>query len=320
MKRLCAIIAVGFLAGLASTTRAELTDGIRVVVHNAVITYQQVEEIAAPLVEEYRQKYRSDPQVFQKKLQEVLDDNTERLIEGELILHDFATSEMYAFPESIIDEQLKAYIKSNFGDDRVRFIKTLQAEGKTYEQYRKEYRDHLIIQEMRYMRNSKQGIISPHKIEVYYVDHQNDFKVESEVKLRMIVLNKSADDAGQTRKLAEEILGKIKDGGAFAEMAGVYSQGSQRSQGGDWGWVEKSVLRKELAESAFVLKPGETSGVIETAEACYLMLVEDTRPEHIRPLTEVRAKIEADLLNLEKNRLQKQWIERLRKKTFVRYF
>ena len=41
-------------------------------------------------------------------------------------------------------------------------------------------------------------------------------------------------------------------------MAGVYSQGAQRSQGGDWGWVERSVLRKELAETAFSLKVART--------------------------------------------------------------
>jgi parvulin-like peptidyl-prolyl isomerase len=71
---------------------------------------------------------------------------------------------------------------------------------------------------------------------------------------------------------------------------------------------------------AFTLKPGEKSGVIETPEACYLMLVEDKRPEHIKPLNEVRDDIEKTLLAQEGNRLQKQWIDRLKKKTFVRYF
>ena len=57
-------------------------------------------------------------------------------------------------------------------------------------------------------------------------------------------------------------------------MASVYSQGSQHNQGGDWGWVERSVFRKELADVAFTLKPGQVSDVIDTPQACYLMLVE----------------------------------------------
>jgi parvulin-like peptidyl-prolyl isomerase len=120
--------------------------------------------------------------------------------------------------------------------------------------------------------------------------------------------------------LAGEILSKIKEGAAFADMAAVYSQGSQRNQGGDWGWVEKSVLRKELAETAFSLKPGEISSVIETPEACYLMLVEEKRAAHVKALGDVRDEIEKTMLAQERARLQKQWIERLKKKTFVRYF
>lgn len=109
---------------------------------------------------------------------------------------------------------------------------------------------------------------------------KDDSKVNEEVKLRMIVLNKpDSGDAAPVRKLAEEIAGKIKEGAAFSEMARTYSQG--RNQGGDWGWIKPSVLRKELAEAAISLKSGESSGIIETPEAIYLMLVEDKRPAHI---------------------------------------
>jgi parvulin-like peptidyl-prolyl isomerase len=103
-------------------------------------------------------------------------------------------------------------------------------------------------------------------------------------------------------------------------MAKVYSQGSQRAEGGKWGLVERSVLRKELAEVAFTLKAGERSGVIETPQACYLMLVEEIIPNHVRPLAEVRDEIEKNLLVDERARLDKQYTDKLKKKTFVRYF
>ena len=103
-------------------------------------------------------------------------------------------------------------------------------------------------------------------------------------------------------------------------MASVYSQGSQRSQGGDWGWVERSVLRKELADTAFALKPGQVSDVIETPEACYLMLVEQTRPAHVKPLSDVRDEIEVTLRTQAQKHLEQQWIAQLKKKTFIRLF
>ena len=136
----------------------------------------------------------------------------------------------------------------------------------------------------------------------------------------MIVLNKTSGDDTNTASLAREILAKIKEGATFQEMASVYSQGSQRSQGGDWGWVERSVLRKELADTAFTLKPGQVSDVIETPEACYLMLVEQTRPAHVKLLSEVRDDVEATLRTQEQKQLEQQWIEKLKKKAFIRLF
>jgi hypothetical protein len=50
------------------------------------------------------------------------------------------------------------------------------------------------------------------------------------------------------------------------------------------------------------------------------MMVEDKRPAHLKPLGEVREQIEKDLILEERNRLEKQWIEKLKKKTYIGYF
>jgi hypothetical protein len=50
------------------------------------------------------------------------------------------------------------------------------------------------------------------------------------------------------------------------------------------------------------------------------MLVEQTRPAHAQPLGEVRDDIEKTLRTQEQARLEKQWIDGLKKKTFIRYF
>ena len=109
---------------------------------------------------------------------------------------------------------------------------------------------------------------------------------------------------------------------SFAEMASVYSEGSQRAEGGDRGWVErdKTDLKKELVEAAFALKAGERSGVIEFPEACFLLQADDVRQAHVRPLSEVRDEIEKVLKAQEGVRLEKKWIDRLKNKSFVRYF
>jgi parvulin-like peptidyl-prolyl isomerase len=319
MKSLCAILILIASIGAGFQTKAELVNGIEAVVHDSIITVEEVNDVTEPYAKTLRDQYADQPTVFEQKLSDAVKQNLEQLEERELILHEFETAG-YSLPESIIDQQFEDYIKGKY-IDRVTFIKTLQQQGETYEKARKDFRDHLIVEEMRYKNISKEIMISPHKIEAYYLDHKDDFKQEDTVKLRMIVLTNAPDgDTTQTRKLGEEILQKLKDGASFAEMATIYSQGSQSKRQGDWGWVDKSVLRKDLTDAAFTLKPGETSGVIETPNAFYILRVEDKHEAHVRGLSEVRDDIEKILLQKEHERLQQQWIDKLRKKTFVRQF
>lgn len=315
-SQLISVWAAALCLGLP--VRAELADGVKAIVNDTVITYAQVEEFTAPAEEVLRREYAAQPEVFQQKLAEALDNSLELLVERQLILHEFETK-YTKLPDSVVDELVQDRIREQFGD-RVTAMKSLQAQGMTYEQFRQDVRDQYIESELRRMNISRELVVSPYKVESYYLAHQDDFKVEDEIKLRMIVLNKTDDDDTNTPALAREILSQIREGASFQQMASVYSQGSQRKQGGDWDWVGHSVLRKELADVAFALKPGQVSDVIDTPGACYLMLVEQTRPAHVRPLSEVRDDIEKTLRTQEQANVQKQWIDSLKKKMFIRYF
>jgi peptidyl-prolyl cis-trans isomerase SurA len=314
--RFISILVLSLLA--AQPLRAELADGVKAVVNDAVITYSQVEEFTAPAADALRRQYADSPDLFQQKLNDALEDSLEQLVERQLILRSFDT-EGYQLPESVVDQLVQDRIRERFGD-RITFIKTIQAQGMTVEQFRKDVRDQYIVSALRQKNVSQEIVISPYKVETYYQTHKDDFKMEDEIKLRMIVLNKTSPDDTNTVQRANEILAEIKGGASFQEMASVYSEGSQKSQGGDWGWVERSVLRKDLADAAFSLKPGQVSGVIDTAQSVYLMLVEQTKPAHAKPLDEVRDEIEKTLRTQEQARLEKQWIDGLKKKTFIRYF
>jgi peptidyl-prolyl cis-trans isomerase SurA len=320
-KRVLIILSLvlGVSAFGATAPRGETLNGIAVIVNNAIITFKDVEDYITPVLEQINRVYGRQPQVFQQKLLEAQKEGVERLVERELILHDFRTAG-YSIPEAIIEDEIQRRIRERYGD-QLTLTKTLQAEGVTKETYRKHVRDEIIVEALRQKNVNSAILVSPHKIEAFYEQQKDKYKSEAQVKLRMMVLNKPAGDASDsTRKLAGEILLKLKEGTPFAELAGIYSEGSQRSDGGSWGWVERTVLRSELAEVAFSLKPGQLSGVIETPEACYLMLVEDARPAGPKPLADVREEIEKTLLAGERARLQQKYVERLKQKSFVRYF
>jgi peptidyl-prolyl cis-trans isomerase SurA len=357
----------------------ELVNGINAVVHDSVVTVAEVEVMTFPARDVLSRQYRSQPELFQQKLLDARNANLEQLLERQLILQDFNAT--FSQPErqaiiskeinKAVDQELDSEIHTRYGGNRMTLVKSLQAEGVTLERHRQTIRDRIIITWLRQKNISSELIISPHRVEVYYLAHREEFKVQPEVKLRMIVLKCSSDrDAAKTERLTEDILTKLKDGATFIEMATIHSEGSQRNQGGDLGWWELARLNKGLADTAAALQAGQHSAVLSRSSGddywvCqydkgvptagrhyvadttlkkevvteerkfadasavtnlpppaefYVMLVEDKRPERFKTLVEVRKQIEKDLDAQERTRLEKQWVDKLKKKTFVRVF
>lgn len=307
----------------AGFLQAALVNGINAIVNDTVITYDQVLRGIEPFDELLYRQYKGEPALLEQKRQELRTQRIEELVERQLILAEFKRAG-YNLPETFIDDAIREEIRKNFYGDRARLTKTLQSEGLTTESYRQQQREKIIVSYLTDQNNSAQKIlVSPFKIERYYKENQERFKVGDQVKLRMISFNQPASaPPGSAKNLAEEVLKKIDEGATFAEMATIYSDGSQRAEGGDRGWIERdrTDLKKELVNQAFALKAGERSKVIEFPEACFILQVDEVRPAHVRTLDEVREDIEKTLKDQEAARLRKKWIDRLKAKSFVRYF
>lgn len=319
MKRL--VFLALLLAGLRPCAGAapELVNGIVAIVDETVITEKEARQFIEPAIIALERQPGVTRQSYNERAMEIYKDGLNQLVERQLTLNDFKAAG-YSFPESIIEDFVQERIRERYGD-RVKLIKTLEAQNMTYEQFRTDIRDQFIVEQMNLKNVSSAVIISPFKIETYYKEHQDEFKLPDQVRLRMIELRKrDGGDPAAVRQRAREIEAKLAAGVKFTEMAEIYSDGSQKREGGDLGWVNRSVLRKEFADATANLKPGQRTGVIDLPDACFLLQVEEVKAAQVRPLVEVRDEIEKTLLNQERARLQKKYVERLKKKSFVRYF
>lgn len=318
-KRLCLLTALLGAVCPPAGAAPELVNGIVAIVNETVITEKEARQFIEPAIVALERQPGITRQSYNERAMEIYKDGLSQLVERQLTLDDFKAAG-YSFPESIIEDFVQDRVRERYGD-RVKLIKTLEAQNMTYEQFRTDIREQFIVEQMNLKNVSSAVIISPFKIETYYKEHPEEFKLKDQVRLRMIELRKrDGGDPEAVRRLAREIEAKLAAGAKFAEMATVYSDGSQKSDGGDLGWRDRSVLRKEFAEAIATLKPGQRSGVIDLPDACCLLLVEEVKAAQLRPLTEVRDEIEKTLLNQERARLQKKYVERLKKKAFVRYF
>jgi peptidyl-prolyl cis-trans isomerase SurA len=324
MKKLCALAAAAVFAGAAPQLRADAAgghflNGIVAIVHDSVITWDDVDLLNKQTLEPLQRQYRDRPELFEQKREQVTQDNLKKLVEQQLILHEFQTAG-YNLPESIIEDEIQDIIHRDYGD-RLHLTMSLQQEGITFEQYRQHLRDRIIVTIMRQKNISSEVVISPHKVEAYYLAHKDEYKVEDEVKLRAIVLNKTIDtNAPAAEKLAGDCVTKLHEGTSFDDLIKEMTQQNSDINRNGGSWYERSGLLKELADAAFALKTGQCSGIVNTPNACWLLRVEAVRPAHAKSLGEMRDIIERNLQLEEEKKLEDAWIERLKKKTFVRTF
>lgn len=297
--------------------------GIVAVVNERPILDSEIREKMSPTVETLRRQYTNEPALFSQKMQQQQQEVLENLINDELILAE-AKAAGRQVSEQHLDQYLRDFMQKNYDGDSNVFLKTLTAHGTTVEAFRERHRQSDLVGAARREKIENLEPPTPEQIEQYYQSHEQDFRAEENVKLGMIVLNKNPTNGPapveSQRKNADAMRARLVAGADFAAEAKLHSQGTQAQQGGDWGWLERNVLRKELDGVAFSLKPGELSDVIETKEACYIMRVVDRRPATLKPLAEVREEIEKTLQAQDRSAALKHWLDELRADAFVRYF
>jgi parvulin-like peptidyl-prolyl isomerase len=68
----------------------------------------------------------------------------------------------------------------------------------------------------------------------------------------------------EARQRADELLARLRGGSDFAELARAESDSPSAARGGDLGSFSAGRMESTFAAAAFALRPGETSGVVET--------------------------------------------------------
>ncbi|MFH1067350.1 MAG: peptidylprolyl isomerase [bacterium] len=326
-KILCFCLIAAFPTPLFSQSQA--IDGVAAIVNDKVITFSEVKQLVDPTEAQLRTAYSGLELV--DKVKEARLTALQSLIERELIIQYF-NKQSFFIPDNIVEDRIQDIIKTKYEGDRNTLIRTLQANGMSMATFKQEVKNQMIVQAMRAKNVSQVVIISPFQIEKYYQKNIREFIQPKQIHLRLIFLRhglfkeKHANEKGEQEEmdpqfiLIKELKRKIETGEDFGKLARDYSEGTQRDNNGDWGWVSETTLREDLSKVAFSLKPGQISDVVTTEDGYYLLMAEDVQRETVKPLKEVRDEIEKKLLQDERARLQKEWIDGLRSRAFIKMF
>lgn len=290
----------------------QVLNGIAAVVNTDVITYSQVQDVVGTRERTLAEQYSG--QELADKVRDLRMAAVQLLIDNQLILQEFDKNK-YTIPDYVVDEQVQERIKAQFGGDRQAFIRTLQAQGMTMDRFRKMVHDDIVVQAMRQKSVEDQTIISPVRIHDYYAKNIKDYTTPAKIHLRMIVIKKNSD---ASKQMAEELRQKALGGADFDKLAQMYSEDpTTQENGGDWGWIDQTVLNESLTKIAFSLKPGEVSQVVELAGSYYLLYVQEKQEEVVKSPDQVHDDIENKLLEDQRQQEQQKWLAGLRKKAYI---
>ncbi len=243
----------------------------------------------------------------------------ERLIEGEL-LHQQATARGVNVDDADVVKELDR-MRSRFESEED-FRATLQRNGTTEGAFREQVRRSLVI--ARFIdREILRGLKVPQdEIRRYYDQNPREMVRRESVPVRQIVIRVDPDapraERVEAREKIEAILGEVRGGADFSEMARRYSEGPGASEGGDRGILIRGAgAPRAIERAAFSLRSGEVSDVLETIQGFHLIQVGDRRPSGTIPFDEAREPIREKLEARQREEKLRAYVESLREKARI---
>lgn len=312
------LVAAFLLLLFSASASGEIFDQIVAVVNDEVITYSELDKLLEPLYRKYEDSF-SGPELFEK-LQEARWSILNQLIEEKLILQEARKREHEIGEEALMErmEEVESHFSSN-----EEFQNQLSRSDMTLEEFRELEREKMTAYSMLLEEISKRVMITPQDVIAHYEENLDECTEKEKVSFCQIFIKKG-DDAKDDRaksKLAGEVLERLESGEDFRELAKAYSEGPQKDEGGDWGFIEKGYLNADtmgkIEAAAFELEPGSHSGVIETPLGYHIVMAEGVKKERIVPVTEVWDEIERKLGQEAAERARKEWVSELREKAYI---
>jgi peptidyl-prolyl cis-trans isomerase SurA len=256
----------------------ELVDRVVAVVGDTVLLLSDVQ------TEMQQFQMPTDPLEAETMAREIL----ERQV-ANLILVTAAREAGLAVPDEqvgeIVEQNLRE-VQRRFGSEAA-FTAALAESGMTRDQYRQmlihQERDQMLVQQYlgSQLRNRARPMIDESDIREFFETQRGVLQERpATVSFRQVVVTPRPSEEARRAALAraEEVIEEIRTGADFAVLARRFSEDpGSREHGGDLGWFRADRMVPEFSRVAFALRPGQTSGIVETEFGFHIIRVDRVR-------------------------------------------
>jgi peptidyl-prolyl cis-trans isomerase C len=240
----------------------------------------------------------------------------DRIIGFHLLVQEAKARKVVAPPWEV-DAQVDQ-IKKQFPNEDA-FKQMLQARSVTLDQLRSDTAQTIAVNLM--LKHELEPVVKVTEADTRTFFDQNKarFRQDDAVHASHILIRvpEQADVTARAKAKTQagDILAQLKKGAAFADLAKKYSQDpGSAPNGGDLGFFSKGQMVPAFEQAAFGLKPGQTSGVVESPFGYHIIRVSEVKAGRDLGYDEVKAQIEEYLKQQAREKKSEEFVDRLRAK------
>ncbi len=240
----------------------------------------------------------------------------DQLISYRLLMQE-TKSRKIEVPDAEVDARI-AQIKQQFPSED-EFKKQLAQRNMTVERLRADAKSDMQVAKMLEAEVNTKVTVQPAEVDTFYQQNPDKFQQPERVRASHILIrteeNADAKAKEAAKAKAADLLKQVKAGKDFAELAKQHSQDpGSATKGGDLGFFQQGQMVGAFERTAFALKPGEVSDIVETPFGFHIIKMAEKQTARTVPIDEVKPQIEQFLQNQQRQQKTQAFIETLKSK------
>ena len=270
-------LALSLLLGASAVPAAEESlDSAAAIVNNDIILESELDKASSTLARNFQRRGQAVDEVSARKAA------LEALITRSLVLQ-LAQNQGITLTDMQLDTAL-AQTAAQRGISVQDLLASI-APGQSEAQAREQFRDELILTEVRRARIRARINVSDTEVDLLAQNLRKVGSVEPQYHLAQIIVPAENGNAVAANRTVAQIRAQLRDGADFNALAARYAIGSAASQAGDLGYLPETQVPVPFLPALLKAKPGDVIGPFRSPFGIHLLKLYDISHDAVEPIS-----------------------------------
>ena len=238
---------------------------------------------------------------------------------GTLIIEHLLSEKARQNGIEITEEQAEEKIKEmavQQGLSLEDFKELIKGYGQSFDQVKQRIRKGLAYEKILEAQWAGKIDVNDADAKKYYDENIERFKTPAQTRASHILIKTEPADSNdvkaQKRARAEDLLGQVRDGADFAELARNNSACPSAAKGGDLGFFGRGQMVPAFEQVVLGLETGQVSGVVETRFGYHIIKLSERKEAGVTSFEQARDDILKRLTEAKKSEFAAEYVESLK--------